>query len=349
MGRFRLTFVLLAFAILCSGIAAAQQKDIPKGGVIRGHVKDTTLLESPIRGVRVVFVNADVEEFETLTDADGNYEHANLPAGRYLVSLYKQGYADRVGKPVTVINDGRHYVPMTMNKFENILGRLGNFLGVDRNRKGVLQFSVYSNMKPVVQLEGVEIKITTGGPDPRVVTGISNALGEYQSAGLSPGDYVVTIDKDDYHVVCPMTVYKNRITTAYIQLPDPNKITDADVPPAQKLDELHGKNIIRGVIREMIAFPTPLSDIEVEIRSVDGIAFKGTTNANGEYECIGLPAGRYLINLHKEGYIEKKGIPIIVTNNGNHGLGVTEEGMFVSYSSIADGSLLKLMHGMRKK
>ena len=44
MARFRLTFVLMAFAILFSGIAAAQGKDISKGGVILGHIKDTTLL-----------------------------------------------------------------------------------------------------------------------------------------------------------------------------------------------------------------------------------------------------------------------------------------------------------------
>ena len=65
--------------ILSSGIAAAQEKDISKGGVILGHIKDTTLLESPIREVRVVVVSADVLEFETQTDADGAYELAGLP------------------------------------------------------------------------------------------------------------------------------------------------------------------------------------------------------------------------------------------------------------------------------
>ena len=349
MARFRLTFALLAFAILYSGIAAAQQKDIPKGGMIRGHVKDTTLLESPIRGVRVVFVNADLAEFETHTDADGNYEHANLPASRYLVSLYKPGYADRVGKPVTVIDNGRHYVPMTMNKYGNIVKTLQNFLGVGRNQKGVLQFSVYSNTKPAVPLEGIEIKITAGGPDPLVVTGISNALGQYRSDGLPPGGYVVTIDKDDYHVVCPMTVYKDRITKAHIQLPDPNKIVDANVPPAQEPDKVRGKNIIRGKVNEMTPFPTLLSDVKVEIRSVDGIVYNRTTNADGEYECIGLPAGRYLINLHKEGYIDRKGIPVVVTDNGNHIAAVVEEDMFASYVAAASGGLLELTHGMRKQ
>ena len=43
MTRFRLSLMLMAFAILYSGIAAEQQRDNPKGGVILGHVKDTTL------------------------------------------------------------------------------------------------------------------------------------------------------------------------------------------------------------------------------------------------------------------------------------------------------------------
>jgi hypothetical protein len=146
-----------------------------------------------------------------------------------------------------------------------------------------------------------------------------------------------------------MTVYKDRITRADIQLPDPNKIADANVPPAPESDALKGKNIIHGKIREMFPFPTMLSDVEVEIRSVDGIVFNRTTNADGEYEFIDLPAGRYLIDLHKDGYIDRKGIPIVVTNNGNHIATVIEEDMFASYVTVARGGLLELTHGMRKK
>ena len=349
MARFRLSLILMAFAILYSGIAASQDQAVSKGGTISGHIKDTTLLENPINAVRVVFVKADGAEFETQSDAGGDYEHAGLPAGRYLVNMYKPGYEDRVGKPVSVIDGGRHYVPVTMNKSENAVNTFRNLLGVDKNRGGVLRFGVYSNMKPAVPLERIEIEITADGPDPLVVTGISNALGQYRSDGLPPGSYMVTIDKDDYHVLCPVTVRNDRITGVHIQLPAPNRIVDSNVPPAQESDKLKGKNIIRGKIREMTPFPTLLSDVKVEIRSVDGIAFKGTTNADGEYECIGLPAGRYLIDLHKDGYIDRKGVPIVVANNGNHIVAVVEEDMFASYVAVASGGLLELTHGMRKQ
>ena len=99
----------------------------------------------------------------------------------------------------------------------------------------------------------------------------------------------------------------------------------------------------------MIPLWPTLSNVKVVIESADRIVFSDTSNADGEYECRGLSAGRYLISLHKEGYIEKKGIPLIVTNNGNHSLWVTEEGMFISYAVVTDGSIFKLTHGMRKK
>ena len=349
MARFSLSLILMAFAILYTGIAVPEDQDTSKGGTVIGHIKDTTLLENPLREVQVVLVNTDVQEFKTQTDADGAYKLTGLPAGRYLVSIYKPGYQDRIGKPVSVIDGGRHYVPMTMNKHENILSRFRNFLGVDRNRTGVLRFSVYSNTKPAVQLEGIEIKISAHGPDPLVVTGTSNALGQYRSDRLPAGGYTVTIDKDDYHIVCPVTIYKDRITKVHLQLPTSNGIVDANLPPLQKPEKLEEKNIIRGTVNEMTPFPTLLSDVKVEIRSVDGIAFKGTTNAAGEYECIGLPAGRYLISLHKDGYVDRIGVPIVVVNNGNHIATVIEEDMFASYAVVATGGLLELTHGMQKK
>ena len=67
MTRFRLTFVLMAFAILSSGIAVPEDQDTPKGGTIIGDIQDTTLRENYLSGVRVVCVNADGAEFETQT------------------------------------------------------------------------------------------------------------------------------------------------------------------------------------------------------------------------------------------------------------------------------------------
>ena len=343
MARFRLTLILMAFAILYTGIAVPKDQAASKGGMIRGHIKDTTLLESPINGVRVVFVNADNSEFETQTDAEGAYEHTGLPAGRYLVNVYKPGYEERLGQPVSVVDGGRHYVPLTMNESKN--------LDVNSNRGGVLRFWVYNRAKPGNPMEGLEIKIArTVGLDPPMVTGISGVHGQYRSDKLTPGTYIITLIKDGYYTVCPMTVHADRITDARIQFPVPDRNTDADsVPHAQESDSSNAKNVIRGRVLEMVPANTVLSDVKVVIKSTNRIVFSGTSNADGEYECRGLSAGRYLISLHKDGYIEKSGIPIIVVNDGNHVVAVAEEDMFVSYAVVADGNLFELTHGMNRE
>ena len=342
MARFGLTFVLMAFAILSSGTAVPEDQDTQKGGTIIGDIKDTTLLEKPLSGVRVVCVNADGTEFETQSDKDGHFERAGLPAGQYVVGIYKPGYQDRVGTSISVIDNGRHYVPLTMNKAKNP--------DDDSNRGGVLRFWAYKRTKSGGPMEGLEIIITgTVGVDPPVVTGISGAHGLYRSDKLSPGTYIVTLIKNDYSLVCPMTVHSEKITDARIFLPIPDKNTDANVPQAQESDWSNVKNVIRGRIFEMAPSYTLLSDVKVVIESADRIVFSDISNADGEYECRGLSAGRYLISLHKEGYIQREGMPLIVMNNGNHALGVTEEGMFVSYAVVADGSIFKLTHGMRKQ
>ena len=342
MTYFRLTFVLMAFVILFTGIAVPEDQATSEGGTILGDIQDTTLLELPIRGVRVVCVKADGQEFETQSNEEGHFERADLPVGRYVVNIYKPGYEARLGTPVSVIDNGSHYVPLTMNKTKTS--------GDDDNRGGVLRFSAYKRTKPGGPMEGLEIIITgTVGPDPPEATGVTDVRGQYLSNKLSPGIYIVTLIKNDYYTICPMTVHPDKITDAYMSFSIPEKNTDADIPPAQESDWSNAKNAIRGRISAMDTSRTPLSDVKVVIEGANRIVFSDTTNADGEYEYRGLSPGRYLINLHKEGYIEKKGIPIVVTNNGNHSLDVKEEGMFVSYAVIADGGIFKLTHGMRKQ
>ena len=314
----------------------------PMGGTIIGNIKDTTLLELPMSGVRVVFVSTEGAEFETQSDKDGHFEHSGLPAGQYVVNIYKRGYEDRLGKPVSVIDDGRHHVPLTMNKLKNP--------DDDSNRDGVLRFWAYNRTKSGGPMEGLKIAITgTVGLDLPRITGISGIHGQYLSDKLPPGTYIVTLIKNDYHVVCPMTVHADKITDAHIQFPIQDKNIDANTPQAQQSNWSSAKNVLHGRILEMNPARNVLSDVKVVIESQSGLVFNDTSNADGEYECRGLSAGRYLINLHKEGYIEKKGIPLIVTNNGNHSIGVIEEGMFVSYAVVADGSIFRLTHGMRKQ
>ena len=117
----RLNFMLIVVCVSISlGIAFAQD-DATNGGTVRGQITDITPAQNPIEGVEVKIVAQDGgKEWTTKTDADGNYKHAGLPAGRYLISISKDGYDARVGKPVTIVEGGNHFVPLKMAEKGNI-------------------------------------------------------------------------------------------------------------------------------------------------------------------------------------------------------------------------------------
>ena len=121
MIRLSLAFLLVVGAITSGGIIYAQGDFENQGGTIRGQIVDTTEMQNPIEGVEVRIVGTSGEQYIATTDTNGDYKHSDIPAGRYLISIYKTGYGDRVGKPVTVVNGGDHYVPLKMTKKDTIV------------------------------------------------------------------------------------------------------------------------------------------------------------------------------------------------------------------------------------
>ena len=117
----RLSFVLMLIA--CAGLPISSvfaQGEGVNGGTVEGEITDTSSKQNPIEGVQVKIVDIDGTEYEATTDENGDYERIGLPAGRYLISIYKEGYGDRLGQPVTVVNGGKHYVPIKMTQKSNI-------------------------------------------------------------------------------------------------------------------------------------------------------------------------------------------------------------------------------------
>ena len=120
----RLSFLLTFIA--CVGISigiAAAQKAVINGGTVRGKITDTSKNQNPIEGVQVKIVDVNGTQFTATTNVNGEYTRTDLPAGRYLISIYKEGYGDRLGRPVTVVNGGDHYIPLKMTKKENFIQR----------------------------------------------------------------------------------------------------------------------------------------------------------------------------------------------------------------------------------
>ena len=113
----RLSFVLALIA--CVGMSISPvfaQEETVSGGTVRGKIADTSNAQNPIEGVQVKILARDGTEYEATTDDNGEFVRTNIPAGRYLINIHKEGYGDRLGKPVTVVDGGNHYVQLKMTK-----------------------------------------------------------------------------------------------------------------------------------------------------------------------------------------------------------------------------------------
>ena len=118
MTRLNSILIVIACIGISVGIALAQD-NAANGGTIRGTVSDLTQGQKPIEGVEVKIVAQDGTEHTTKTDANGDYKKAGIPAGRYTISIHKEGYNARSGKPVTIVNGGDHFVPLIMTEKGN--------------------------------------------------------------------------------------------------------------------------------------------------------------------------------------------------------------------------------------
>ena len=115
----RLIFMLIT--VVCVGMFAGiafAQDNAANSGTIRGTISDLTQGRKPIEGVEIKIVAQDGTEYTTKTDANGDYKKS-IPAGRYTISIHKEGYNDRSGKPVTIVKGGDHYVPFNMSEKGN--------------------------------------------------------------------------------------------------------------------------------------------------------------------------------------------------------------------------------------
>ena len=64
---------------------------------------------------------------------------------------------------------------------------------------------------------------------------------------------------------------------------------------------------LRGMITDVTPEQKPIEGVEIKIVAQDGTEFTTKTDANGDYKKAGIPAGRYLINISKEGYGKRIG------------------------------------------
>lgn len=345
MVPFRVTLILVACVVLYIAGTAAQESDtLREKGTVHGYIIDTTPARLPIVGVRVQIDNGKGHIFQTTSAETGEFIYRNIPAGDYLINIHKSGYQSRIGKPVSVTNGGVHYVPLTMNKKENIFTGLQNWLSPEEPKGGTLQLQVTTPSSQSDPIENAKVKISKirgKGSFSSNNTQTTDASGEYRHDNLPSGLYFVTVSKDSYHTTISMTVRENRMTTAAVKLPISNGTL-----PSQETDT---KWVICGKIFETDFQQTPVSGVEVRIRRIGfEQSMDALSNTDGEYEFALLP-GHYIIFLRKEGYEKATDLPEVTARSKQSNITVIKEGMFVVYEAVANGNVLTLKHGLSKE
>jgi hypothetical protein len=174
----RSTLLLLCCLWLISGVVFSQNLIT---GTVRGHVIDTSTTHLPIEGVRVVLVDTDGSETVAETDSNGGFEMVGLAPGRYLLSCYKDGYWDVVGKQVTVIAGGNHDVSLRT---------------AEHTKTGAVRGNVVDTSTAQLPIEGVLVVLVASSA--LETEGETASNGEFKIVGLAPGRYLLSCYKDGY-------------------------------------------------------------------------------------------------------------------------------------------------------
>ena len=88
-------------------------------------------------------------------------------------------------------------------------------------------------------------------------------------------------------------------------------------PEATRALEAHPSRIY-GSIVDTTRMHNPIAEVKVNIASFDGKEYQTRTDDRGHYEVTGLAAGRYLINIYKDGYLDRRGEPVLLTGGNQY-------------------------------
>ena len=403
----RLIFMLIAVAFvgMFSGIIFAQDAPL-KGGTLRGTIVDVTPAQNPIEGVEVKIVAQDGTEHTTKTDANGKYECSGIPAGRYAISIFKEGYDERRGKPVSIVNGGDHFVPLKMSKIdgphvkvqprrvdavvkvriESLLQRVTESIGERYNLDEVgikaLHQSILDSIDSVLlQTESRSAFAMAMGKGNAVLLNMLLARLDFKAAftehlsetqlqdyldfaaarqqrdqhaaahqitmlldqelSLTPAqrEKVVQLLRDEIEneaagntmrvlrisspqAAAQLARYRLKIPMDGILSKAQSKVWLGLITVDMQKEIRAGGGTVRGMITDTTPAQNPIEGVEVQIVAVApegrNLAFIATTDANGNYRHDGISAGRYLINIYREGYGDRLGKPVTVVNGGDH-------------------------------
>jgi len=326
----RLVTVVVALALSSMGWAAQPPARDTSGattgsGSIRGRVTDMTGHPLPRVEVRAGPNAGQVDGRIVLTDGEGRYEIANLPAGTYTIIAAKANYVRTSWGEQRPEGPGKRIPLADGQALANVDVRLQHTGAI--TGKIVDEFG-----DPVtgVTVQGLRYQYVQGTRRlmPSGRGGATNDIGEFRIFGLTPGQYYVSATLRNFGAMNADTTDRSGYAPTFF--PGTGNQAEAQrmaVAPGQTITsinmtllpiqtatvsgtvlDLDGRLLANGMIR--VGSKTPIG----------GAGFFGSTLRDGKFTVNGLTPGEYIITVMRPGGADSATADVTVSGSDISGI-----------------------------
>lgn len=248
-------------------------------GTISGTVTDLGTM-SPIQGALIEVYEGSLVIGFADTDAMGNYTVPSLPPGSYTLVASANGYEFDT-KQASVLAGMTTVVDFALNTVQGTIA------------------GTVTDSETGLPIEGASIQISDGLVG--IVSILTDADGNYNVSGFSPGRYIVTVSVEGYQTQSAGAIVLSNNTTIvdFSLAPDPG-------------------NIEGTVIDSMTLNPIPSTVIHV--RNGPVLIATALTDADGNYSTPNLDPTNYAVIANASGYqaaFQRVSVPPSQTANAN--------------------------------
>lgn len=308
---------------------------------------------TPLRRAQVSLLRTEMPlQRSTTSDAEGRYEFAELPAGRYTVSVNKAGFVQsqygqrrpfEPGTPI-VVTDGQ-----TLSGIDVMLPKGGVIAGRITDEFG----------EPIAGAQAQAQRYQYGADGQRRLAtfnmATSDDLGQFRIYGMMPGEYVVSASArgmfNSAAAVTSTDVNEGFAPTFYPGTPNANEAEVLNVNAGQETSvqfALLPSRLTRisGVVTNSAGRPVAGAMVSVRSGTATTMMFMGgsaPTGADGSFSLAGVAPGEYVVDVREQPRAgtdpEFASVPITVGGSHLTGLRITTgKGVTITGRVVFEGN-----------